>query len=108
MAIYERGLLLVYLLACAKAKNDKQTVCYTCDGKKTFFDIPVVDAPVEAEVEGAEVATFPHHLHHRLIVEFGDVPKVQDSQVPQLREATHTRLEGFNKVKFTQRGSCAA
>lgn len=37
--------------------------------KKTFLDKPVVDAPVEAEVEGAEVATFPHHLHHRLVVE---------------------------------------
>lgn len=31
--------------------------------------VPVVDAPVEAEVEGAEVAALPHHLHHRLVVE---------------------------------------
>lgn len=48
--------------------------------------IPVVDAPVEAEVEGAEVATLPHHLHHRLVVELRDVPQVQHTQVPQLQE----------------------
>lgn len=48
----------------------------------SWLDIPVVDAPVEAEVEGAEVATFPHHLHHRLIVELRDVPQVQNIQVP--------------------------
>lgn len=49
--------------------------------KKRVPDKPVVDAPVEAEVERAEVATFPHHLHHRLVVELRDVPQVQDTQV---------------------------
>lgn len=48
---------------------------------RTRLDVPVVDAPVEAEVEGAEVATLPHHLHHRFIVELGDVPQVQNTQV---------------------------
>lgn len=55
--------------------------------QNTFeFDIPVINAPVEAEVEGAKVVTFPHYLHHRLVVELGDVPQVQDVQVPELRE----------------------
>lgn len=30
--------------------------------------------------------TFPHDLHHCLVVELGDVPQVQDVQVPELRE----------------------
>lgn len=54
--------------------------------KHTERDIPVIDAPVEAKVEGAKVVTFPHHLHHCLVVELGDVPQVQHVQVPELRE----------------------
>lgn len=55
--------------------------------------VPVVDAPVEAEVEGAEVAALPHHLHHRLVVELRDVSQVQDIQVPELqRRGRNTRL----------------
>lgn len=50
----------------------------------TLVDQPVVDAPVQAEVEGAEVAALPHHLHHCLVVELRDVPQVQDVQVAKL------------------------
>lgn len=58
---------------------------------KCSLDKPVVNAPVEAEVEGAEVTAFPHHLHHSLIVELRDVPQVQDTQVAQLREGKGTQ-----------------
>lgn len=59
------------------------------------FGVPVVDAPVEAEVEGAQVAALPHHLHHRLVVELGNVSQVQDVQVPELQreEKKHTSVK---------------
>lgn len=60
-----------------------------CWLRKHIKDIPVVDAPVQAKVERAEVATFPHHFHHRLVVELRDVSQIQDAQVTQLQEATH-------------------
>lgn len=62
-----------------------ETVCRTQSRWKEKADIPVIDAPVEAEVEGAEVAALPHHLHHRLIVELRNVPQVQDGQVAELK-----------------------
>lgn len=31
--------------------------------------IPIIDAPVEAEVEGTEVSAISHHLHHCLVVQ---------------------------------------
>lgn len=60
--------------------------------RKPIKDIPVVDAPVQAKVERAEVATFPHHFHHRLVVELRDVSQIQDAQVTQLQEATHKTI----------------
>ena len=69
---------------------------------------PVVNAPVEAEVERAEFATFPHHFHHRLVVELRDVPQVQDTQVTQLQEATRTNVyERFNRVNDAGMCICA-
>lgn len=61
----------------------------------TRVPVPVVDAPVEAEVERAEVAALPHHLHHRLVVELGNVSQVQNVQVPQLQQEqnTHTHIK---------------
>lgn len=47
--------------------------------------IPIIDAPVEAEVEGAEVPAVSHHLHYCLVVQFRDVPEIQTTQVPQLQ-----------------------
>lgn len=48
---------------------------------KIKHNSPVINTPVEAEVQRAEFATFPHHLHHRLVVKLRDVPQVQNSQV---------------------------
>lgn len=55
---------------------------------------PVVDAPVEAEVQGAEFATFPHHFHHGLVVELGDVPQIQDAQVMKLQDDINASNNG--------------
>lgn len=38
----------------------------------------------------------PHHLHHRLVVELGNVSQVQDVQVPELQRG---RVGGYTSVK---------
>lgn len=75
--------------------------------RKHIKDIPVVDAPVQAKVERAEVATFPHHFHHRLVVELRDVSQIQDTQVPQLQEATHKTVFRIwkNDAEQSRRGA---
>lgn len=52
--------------------------------------IPIVDAPIEAEVEGAEIPAISHHLHHCLVVQLRDVSEIQTAQVPQLQRIQHT------------------
>lgn len=82
-------------------KNPKLLATFVCMCY-IFYNQPVVDAPVEAEVEGAEVATLPDHLHHSLVVQLWDVPQVQDTQVTQLREETTQTSQLFMLLSFMQ------
>lgn len=74
---------------CVRGSTEARCTGYSFTNE---LHLPVVDAPVETEVEGAEFPAFSHHLHHSLVVQLRNVPQIKDSQVLQLKEQIHTNI----------------